>query len=319
VKGEAKMSERWVPKVGELYYFISPAGGIISETFYNYEAGSRSRFLYGNVFETQAAAEAAAEKVKALLLSLQDNDENLQDNIQDMVTNTCQAMDKGKENVAKATCNFGKLPKLTAEVFDRPDCPVDAKIAVVNRNGSAYWGSFNIARPDFLGGWTGEGSWFYIPGRWDSSDWQNSLIERPVKENKLPDWCKPGAWVWSNNFGFFLITSIKDGAIKGECPGYGEISMDYHFEDLKEAYLRPFDNEEMKSLVGKNLVNKETKDINLVTDYINEVDEDDPSYHYCTVYVGGENMVAEDLLEDFTIDGYPCGQLERKEDCDDNF
>jgi hypothetical protein len=150
----------------------------------------------------------------------------------------------------------------------------------------------------------------------DASDWQNSLIKR---SDKLPDWCKPGAWVWSNDFGFFLITSIKDGAIKGECPENGEIFMDYHFEDLKEAYLRPFDAEEMKNLVGKILVNKETKDINLVTDYINEVDEDDPSYHYCTVYVGGENMVAEDLLEDFTIDGYPCGQLERKDDHDDNF
>lgn len=64
------MSERWKPESGELYYFISTAGDIIPERFYNYEAGSRSRFLHGNVFKTEAEAEVAAEKVKALLLSL---------------------------------------------------------------------------------------------------------------------------------------------------------------------------------------------------------------------------------------------------------
>lgn len=211
------MSKRWKPGSYKRYYYISES--LIAEIDVNeYKFTDKERIYCGNCFKTEEEAKAAAEKVKALLLSLQDNDENLQEN-----------------------------------------------------------------------------------------------------DVTLPDWCKPGAWVWSSDYGFFLITSITDGAIKGECPGYGEIFMDYHFEKIKEAYIRPFDNEEMKNLVGKILVNKETKDINLVTDYINEVDEDDPSYHYCTVYVGGENMVAGDLLEDFTIDGYPCGQLERKEDCDDNF
>lgn len=255
--------------------------------------------------------------------NLQPDLQDKQKSIQDSVVKFCDAMDKGKENVAKATCNFGNLPKLTAEVFDRPDCPEWAKFAAVDADGTV-WVYDNEP-------WTSKenGCWIChahideglacIAEGFDPSDWQKSLIERPVKENKLPDWCKPGAWVWSSDFGFFLVSSIKDGAIKGECPGYGEIFVDYHSEKIKEAYIRPFTHEEMKNLVGRILVNNQTKDINLVTDYINEVDEDDPSYHYCTVYVGGENMVAEDLFEDFTIDGYPCGQLERKEDCDDNF
>jgi hypothetical protein len=294
---------KWKPKYGETFWYVNEVAEVAGTTWED-DIIDREFYKSGNCFYTVEEAEAAAEKVKALLLSLHET-----------VTDCNQS--------EQPTTNSSQLPKLTAEVFDRPDCPEWAKYAAVTPHGSLLFFAEKpiiVKNKNNFENWNTDKNWYYAGmGCFDTTDWQNSLIKRHVKENELPDWCKPGAWVWSNNFGFFLITSIKDGAIKGECPGYGEIFVDYHSEKIKEAYIRPFTHEEMKNLVGKILVNKETKDINLVTDYINEVDEDDPSYHYCTVYVGGENMVATDLLEDFTIDGYPCGQLERKEDCDDNF
>lgn len=105
------MSERWKPKHGEIYYFISES--LTTEVDYNeHTFTDKERIYCANCFRTEEEAEAAAEKVKDLLLHLHDNDENLQDTIQYMVTNTCQAMDKGKENVVKATCTFGNMPKL---------------------------------------------------------------------------------------------------------------------------------------------------------------------------------------------------------------
>jgi hypothetical protein len=269
---------RWKPKVGDAYYFFDSDFNV-TITHYDGYTWDEDRIAMGNCFNTKDDACAAAEKIKALLLSLQDNDENLQDNIQDMVTNTCQAMDKGKENVAKATCNFGKLPKLTAEVFDRPDCPVDAKIAVVNEDGSAYWGSFNTARPNFRGGWDGEnGSWFSIPGKFDSSDWQNSLIKRPSKaafdkllknyaekqadaiwqkarehrlseqyhngpeKTTLPDWCKVGEWVYLSNKEYDKIESIDDFGIN--LASGTIINKKYIHEEAVSARLRPWNFEE---------------------------------------------------------------------------
>lgn len=83
------------------------------------------------------------------------------------------------------------LPKLTAEVFDREDCPKDAKIATVDADGNLAFGNFESARVSpYVGIWEGKynGQWTEIKGiKFDASDWQNSLIHRPEKKN-LVDW-----------------------------------------------------------------------------------------------------------------------------------
>ena len=113
------MSERWKPGKREIYFYVGrdfeAYNAIWLEDF-----PEKNRWQKGNCFKTEAEAQAAAEKVKALLLSLHDNGGNLPDNDESL-------QDK-------------KLPKLTAEVFNRPDCPEWAKYAAVNRN--------NTARPD---------------------------------------------------------------------------------------------------------------------------------------------------------------------------
>lgn len=79
-----------------------------------------------------------------------------------------------------------QLPKLTAEVFNRPDCPAWAKFAAADENGCAYW--FRNKPFEMNNGMWGGGANCRIDGRFDASDWQHSLIERPAKrEFKVGD------------------------------------------------------------------------------------------------------------------------------------
>ena len=287
------MSERWMPKTGETYYFFDSLFAVGSYAWR--DDGTDAQYQKsGNCFRTEAEAEATAEKVKALLLSLHDN--NLATNLQD------------KKNKLQDK----PLPKLTAEVFDRPDCPEDVKIAVVNKNGSAFWGSFNTAKPDFLGGWVGEnGSWFSIPGKWDSSDWQNSLIERPVKETKLPDWCEVDAICWHKRCGYFKVTYIDDVSkrvdiqqVKDKSKGY--LSFHTVCNEVLQAHLRPYNEVEMRGLVG--MVVCRGSSIHFVTGYEEALDGES------MVHVNGCLYNANDLLQKgFTYDTRPCGRLEHLE------
>lgn len=88
-------------------------------------------------------------------------------------------------------CKRGvKLPKLTAEVFNRPDCPDWAEWAAVDASGAAYWYEERPSTPELFC----HTRWHPVrlgskiqgcSGRFDASDWEHSLIQRPAKE--LPD------------------------------------------------------------------------------------------------------------------------------------
>ena len=84
-----------------------------------------------------------------------------------------------------------KLPKLTTEVFNRPDCPDWAKYATVDRDGKARFHAEEPIIPIVyeIDGWYSTSNDSFIPGTFDPSDWENSLIKRPSKE-ELPDWVK---------------------------------------------------------------------------------------------------------------------------------
>ena len=352
------MSERWKPECEDWYYYITNRGEIEHYPWVD-DACDYEYYEYGNCFKTEEEAKAAAEKVKALLLSLH-------------------------EPVAK--CN--QLPKLTTEVFDRPDCPEDAKIAVVSKNGSAHWGMCNDAKPDFLGGWTSvKGSWFPIPGRWDSSDWQNSLIERPVKENKLPklttevfdredcpewakyaavnadgkvvlfsdepnhgdarwivkcrstsvnadilddvmfdasdwkhslierpvnlpDWCKADAVCWHKRAGYFKVTYVNavDDIVymqQLDDKSIGYLSFNTVCNEVKQANFRPYDEGEMRAVVGKPITMPDGA-VCLCTAY---------SKQNKSVIFDSRHWKAQKLRDSgCTIDGKPCGVLEHLND-----
>lgn len=82
------------------------------------------------------------------------------------------------------------LPKLTEEVFNRPDCPPEANAAVVTKSGRAYFFAADILKCDpEVGGWqippeNDNGRCWRIPGHFDSSEWENSIIYRPVTQQE---------------------------------------------------------------------------------------------------------------------------------------
>lgn len=70
------MTERWKPETNEMYWFIPKDGEVIPFCWCDDEI-DRTCFNFGNCFRTEEEAEAAAEKVKDLLLDLHKNPENL--------------------------------------------------------------------------------------------------------------------------------------------------------------------------------------------------------------------------------------------------
>ena len=208
------------------------------------------------------------------------------------------------------TCNqlatnlqHDELPKLTAEVFDRPDCPEWAKIAVVNRNGKAYYGGYKAARINCSGGWRG---WYDEQGKWkrignelfDASDWQNSLVERPAK---LPDWCKVGEWVYLCNGTYSRIVSINDCHVNLE-NGISVGKNSIH-EEMVPTRLRPYNAVEIPDLPFEVTERNSNFRTTVVSCQGNKV------------WLAGASTAisTEELMRDFTAKGELCGVLEHLE------
>ena len=73
--------------------------------------------------------------------------------------------------------------KLTEEIFNHPECPDDAVVAVVNADGTATWGTCAAIEPYGGGFRTKEPwdcHWTCIPGGacFDATDWQHSRVRR---------------------------------------------------------------------------------------------------------------------------------------------
>jgi hypothetical protein len=202
------------------------------------------------------------------------------------------------------TSDCSQLPKLTAEVFDRPDCPAWARYAAVHANGIAF---FYENEPSFGVGKL-KGTWYVDDGEFcrvdttlyfDPSDWQNSLIERPAK---LPDWCKPGEWVYLSNAKYYKIEKVDSyGIILAD--GTVIKTDDIHAEAVS-ARLRPYNAEEVPVLPF-------------------EVRSVEYNFRTTLVLCNGVKVLLsgvitmltmEELAQEFTFaDGSPCGVLEHLE------
>lgn len=66
------MTERWKPKICEKYWVLDPSvdGGVTEFFYWEGDGFDMDQYNFGNCFRTKEEAEAAAAKVKALLLSL---------------------------------------------------------------------------------------------------------------------------------------------------------------------------------------------------------------------------------------------------------
>ncbi len=317
------MSERWKPENGERYFCVDFGYfGIVCNHCWGILPICDSKFYeVGNVFKTKEDAEAAAEKVNALLLSLH-------------------------EEQTVTDCN--QLPKLTVEVFDRPDCPEWAQYAAVDVQGLAYWYQYSPVADERVGGWKKRGTnRRLIDGFFDRSDWQNSLIERPTKdafdkllkncaeqqvnkilqkarerrlseqyhngpekENTLPDWCKVGEFGYDRNEKvYFKIKRINNKSITLQYPYNEDVEsnpcIDFFTEqNPAQARLRQYTADEMRQLVGKVIEDRDSN-LFLATSYLP---------HRGGLLLGGYYYNAGELLDSgLTVDGKTCGVLEHLE------
>lgn len=97
---------------------------------------------------------------------------------------------------------------------------------------------------------------------------ENAELFEKTEEADLPDWCEVGGWVWSQDDGYGKITVVREDPptcfvhFNG---GGGDFDPE-SFKRLKQARLRPYNEEEMKSLVGR-IVTSVKGDVCLCTDY----------------------------------------------------
>lgn len=192
-----------------------------------------------------------------------------------------------------------QLPKLTAEVFNRPDCPAWAKWAAVDGNGAAfYYDEKPYARNYTFHSWD---RMKFIDNNFIASDWKNSLIERSEK-NTLPDWCKVGDWMWIKDFNAYFRVDSLDGLLargKDFCGSNYSVAI----ENIRQARLRPYNAEEMRGLVGKVLIHP--RGDYLVTFFSNKLSQIKVAESLCD---------ANELLQNWVhLDKTPCGVLEHLE------
>lgn len=209
------------------------------------------------------------------------------------------------QEMGETVAESNQLPKLTAEVFGRPDCPEWAKWVAVDLDGSAY---FYGKKPSHTAA-----KWHPVTAReckwidrlvFDPTDWQNSLIERPAR---LPKWCKVGGYGYAYDSGYFKIIEIIDGGknLKVEWikEGVQGTVFGCNIKCKKQSRLRPYNDIEMRGLVGKVICTCEGKAFMVI------------AYADGEVSFGEVLHTAEDLVFDMYKfqDGSPCGKLEHLE------
>lgn len=153
-------------------------------------------------------------------------------------------------------CN--SLPKLTAEVFDRPDCPEWADYAFVNSYGHCVVLEVKpkITEHGSLCAHDLHHEIMHQRGRFKRVI--GEYIERPWKK-ALPDWCKVGAICY--DYGaehYFEVTRIDDEKAEVSISWYPKGLAEVISYSLFTEYARParkhcFNEHEMLDLVGKVL------------------------------------------------------------------
>lgn len=220
----------------------------------------------------------------------------------------CLLSRKNKPNWRKEdepATTSSQLPKLTAEVFNRPDCPAWAKWAAVDSDGEGWFYEEKpvIGVVDTFVNVTLRAQ--CIDGEFDASDWQNSLIERPEKKT-LPDWCEVGEWMWIKDLNVYFNVDRLD-----ELLAYGKDFCGRNYivaiENIRQARLRPWTAREA---IGKIVCWKGDYSFQENMATINAVD--------CDGDLMGDllgNINLEDLTKEcfYQLNGNPCGVLEHLE------
>lgn len=254
---------KWKPMLGETYYFIDQYLHTAKDIWQDYDC-ERRLLEVGNCFRTAQEAEAKLEKIKAIFKEHQTAEQK---------------------------------PKLTVEVFDREDCPTWARYAAVNANGKVALFSDDPSRRDSQWGVTYYSSSVHTvildDVMYDASDWKNSLIERPKKCKRLPDWVYVGSLYYdTTNHGFrnFTDTELED------TDGLKQL---IEFGVYRNARCEVLEADEIEALIGKVLQHT-NGDKALVCSYNKKAN---------LVYMGHYTVTPEELLCYWTLDGKRCGKM----------
>lgn len=193
-----------------------------------------------------------------------------------------------EEAKEETTTNCSQLPKLTAEVFDRPDCPESALCATVDTDGTAYFHLFTPVL--YTNEWQKTNYCQKIPGKWDATNW-TEIIKRPPRAG-LPDWVQECAIGYDNEQKrYFEVTCVMYAGGKWVDIEYlnNGVGTIYSYADMQkcsEARKRPFNAEEMKALVGKIIASIDG-DVSIITDYSPHSAE----YNVASIYFIGGGLV----------------------------
>lgn len=209
--------------------------------------------------------------------------------------------------------NSEQLPKLTVEVFDRPNCPEWAKYAAVNADGSVRV-FLNNPTHQWRNYWYDPKSYWEETlehsDKYDATDWHNSLIERPKKQEQLPDWVKVKEWGYnkSTNQYFIIIDFLTNSIRVNYFPHAFDtfISNKDIIDNCTKARKRSFNEKEMRGLVGKVVTDEDNGNSYLINQHNKKRND---------IKFGGEWLTNKDLMKDtnYTIDGKPCFKLEHLE------
>lgn len=163
---------------------------------------------------------------------------------------------------------WNQAPKLTAEVFNRPDCPDWAQYAVLDKRGMAYYTRYKpvAAKDDVALDWLVDGSYRKMSEEYfDASDWQDSLIERPAKE--LPKLTQTA---------FHCPDCPKEAATLKVFPANRVVALDKDDKVLSVMELRCQEGEVKKS---EWLFSKAYNRIYRIDDYRQDIPEDAEPVH----------------------------------------
>lgn len=184
----------------------------------------------------------------------------------------------------------GVFQKLTVDVFNRSDCPKWAKYAAMAPDGViAYYRDYPLSEA--------------LPA-FNYSIIKDSLVERPTK---LPDWCKVGEWCYckddDGNDKYFKIVRVDRDFI------YGDYGWDIAIPFAKPARLRPYNDDELRGLVGK-IISNSSCDL-LVIAYSSHKHAIKINEIWRTAY---QLFSGEGTVSGYTIDGKQCGIFEHLND-----
>ena len=138
--------------------------------------------------------------------------------------------------------------------------------------------------------------------------WRRVEDQKP----KLPEWCKVGAWVWFSGAkdigyepGYLKITDVGYNGMENVIDAEGDGIISMPLSVVKQARLRPWNDDELKSKVGK-VFEMGNGDLTLCLGYQRDIAD--------LIFVG-KLMSAQSFAEsNWRLDGLPCGVLEHKND-----